>query len=171
MLKPQDILILLKVHLWQDRDWRYADLANSLNISASEVHGSLKRSAGGKLYNPLKQQPIAQHFLELLIHGLKYIYPAEPGKMVRGIPTAHGINPLKEQIVNAGEIYVWAYPLGTVRGVEIEPLYKAVPYAATQDQELYELLGLVDALRVGRVREQQLAADFLRQRLMGENDE
>jgi hypothetical protein len=28
-------------------------------------------------------------------------------------------------------------------------------------------LGLVDALRVGRVREQQLAADFLQQRLMG----
>jgi hypothetical protein len=105
-----------------------------------------------------------------LIHGLKYIYPVEPGKMVRGIPTAHSINPLKEQIVNAGEIYVWAHPQGTVRGVEIEPLYKAVPYAARQDQELYELLGLVDALRVGRVREQQLAADFLRQRLMGENE-
>jgi hypothetical protein len=85
---------------------------------------------------------------------------------VRGIPTAHGINPLKEQIVSAGEIYVWAYPQGTVRGVSIEPLYKAVPYAASQDQELYELLGLVDALRVGRVREQQLAADFLQQRLM-----
>jgi hypothetical protein len=49
----------------------------------------------------------------------------------------------------------------------IEPLYKAIPYAASQDQELYELLGLVDALRVGRVREQQLAADFLQQRLMG----
>jgi hypothetical protein len=167
MLKPQDILILLKVHLWQDREWRYGDLADSLHMSASEVHGSLKRSAGSKLYNPLQQQPIAQHLLELIIHGLKYVYPAEPGKMVRGIPTAHGINPLKEQIVGAGEIYVWAYPQGTMRGVSIEPLYKAVPYAANQDQELYELLGLVDALRVGRVREQQLAADFLQQRLMG----
>jgi hypothetical protein len=171
MLKPQDILILLKVHLWQGREWRYGDLADSLHMSASEVHGSLKRSAASKLYNPLQQQPIAQHLLELMIHGLKYIYPAEPGKMVRGIPTAHGINPLKEQIVSTGEIYVWAYPQGTVRGVSIEPLYKAVPYAASQDQELYELLGLVDALRVGRVREQQLAADFLQQRLMGGHDE
>jgi hypothetical protein len=64
----------------QDREWRYRDLADSLHMSASEVHGSLKRSAGSKLYNPLKQQPIAQHLLELIIHGLKYIYPAEPGK-------------------------------------------------------------------------------------------
>jgi hypothetical protein len=171
MLKPQDILILLKVHLWQDREWRYGDLANSLHMSASEVHGSLKRSACSKLYNPLQQKPITQHLLELIIHGLKYIYPVEPGKIVRGIPTAHSINPLKEQIVSAGEIYVWAYSQGTVRGVSIEPLYKAVPYAASQDQELYELLGLVDALRIGRIREQQLAADFLQQRLMGEHDE
>jgi hypothetical protein len=166
MLKPQDILILLKVHLWQDKEWRYEDLASSLKISASEVHGSLKRSAASKLYNPLKKQPIAPHLLELLIHGLKYIYPVEPGRIVRGMPTAHGINPLKGQIVSAGETYVWAYPTGKVRGVAIEPLYKAVPYAAEQDQELYELLGLVDALRVGRVREQQLAAEFLEQRLL-----
>jgi hypothetical protein len=30
MLKPQDIPILLKTHLWQDRQWRYSDLAESL---------------------------------------------------------------------------------------------------------------------------------------------
>jgi hypothetical protein len=171
MLKPQDILILLKVQIWQERKWRYEDLALSLKISASEVHGSLKRSEVSKLYNPQKKQPIRPHLLELLIHGLKYIYPVEPGSIVRGMPTAHGINPLKEQIVSSGETYVWAHPTGKVRGVAIEPFYKAVPYAAEQDPELYELLGLVDALRVGRVREQQLAAEFLEQRLLGGNNE
>ncbi len=171
MLKPQDILILLKVHLWKERDWRYVDMAKSLTMSASEVHGSLKRSEESKLYNPLKKEPIAPNLLELVVHGLKYMYPVEPGRIVRGMPTAHGINPLKEQIASAGEPYVWAYAKGTVRGVAIEPLYKAVPYAAAQDRELYELLGLVDALRVGRVREKQLAAEFLEQRLMGEKSE
>jgi hypothetical protein len=29
MLKPQDIPILLKTHLWQDRHWRYSDLAET----------------------------------------------------------------------------------------------------------------------------------------------
>jgi hypothetical protein len=165
MLKPQDILILLKVHLWQGHEWRYGDLASSLKMSASEVHGSLRRSTAAKLYNPLNQQPIAPHLLELLIHGLKYIYPVTPGILVRGMPTAHSVAPLKEQIVSAGESYVWAFPTGTVRGVAIEPLYSSVPYAAAQDPALHELLGLVDALRVGRVREQQMAADFLQQRL------
>jgi hypothetical protein len=45
MLKPQDILILLKVHLWQDREWRYGNLADSLHMSASEVHGSFFAAA------------------------------------------------------------------------------------------------------------------------------
>jgi hypothetical protein len=95
MLKPQDIPILLKTHLWQDRQWRYSDLAKSLGMSALEVHSSLKRSTVAKLYNPLTQQPHTPHLLELLIHGLKYIYPATPGTLVRGMPTAHGISPLK----------------------------------------------------------------------------
>jgi hypothetical protein len=147
MLKPQDIPILLKTHLWQDRQWRYSDLAASLGMSASEVHSSLKRSALAKLYNPLNHQPLTPHLLELLIHGLKYIYPAVPGTLVRGMPTAYSISPLKEQIVNSGEAIVWALPTGTEVGLAIAPLYPSVPHAASTDPELYELLGLVDAIR------------------------
>jgi hypothetical protein len=47
----------------------------------------------------------------------------------------------------------------------IEPLYPCVPLAVKTDPALHELLGLVDALRCGRVREQQLAAVVLAQRL------
>jgi hypothetical protein len=157
MLKPQDIPILLKTHLWQDRQWRYSDLADSLGMSASEVHSSLKRSTVAKLYNPLTHQ--------LLIHGLKYIYPATPGTLVRGMPTAHGISPLKEQIVSSQEPLVWAFPTGTEIGLALTPLYPSIPLAASLDPQLYELLGLVDALRVGRIREQQLAAIALQERL------
>jgi hypothetical protein len=165
MLKPQDIPILLKTHLWQDRQWRYSDLADSLGMSASEVHSSLKRSTIAKLYNPLTHQPLTPHLLELLIHGLKYIYPAIPGTLVRGMPTAHGISPLKEQIVSSQEPLVWAFPTGTEIGLAVTPLYPSVPLAASLDPQLYELLGLVDALRVGRIREQQLAAVALQERL------
>jgi hypothetical protein len=148
MLKPQDIPILLKTHLWQDRQWRYSDLAESLGMSASEVHSSLKRSTIAKLYNPLT-----------------HIYPATPGTLVRGMPTAHGISPLKEQIVSSQEPLVWAFPTGTEIGLALIPLYPSVPLAASLDPQLYELLGLVDALRVGRIREQQLAAIALQERL------
>jgi DNA-binding Xre family transcriptional regulator len=36
MLKPQDIPILLKTDLWQDRQWRYSDLAKSIGMSESD---------------------------------------------------------------------------------------------------------------------------------------
>ena len=37
-----------------------------------------------------------------------------------------------------------------------------MPDAARADTQLYELLALTDALRVGRPRERQLAGDLLR---------
>ncbi|MFN8391486.1 MAG: hypothetical protein U0136_14455 [Bdellovibrionota bacterium] len=40
MLKPQDILIAIKVVLWEGRRWTQGELAQSLSMSASEVnHG------------------------------------------------------------------------------------------------------------------------------------
>jgi hypothetical protein len=55
---------------------------------------------------------------------------------------------------------------GAVRGQAIAPLYRSVPQAASNDPELYALLSLIDALRVGRVREQRLAASELEKRLV-----
>jgi hypothetical protein len=86
--------------------------------------------------------------------------------MVRGIPTAHSAEPLKSMLmVNPDDVYVWATPNGKVRGQAIQPLYRSVPQAITDDPQLYELLCLVDALRVGRVREQKIAASELIKRL------
>ena len=44
------------------------------------------------------------------------------------------------------------------------PLYRSVPQAASNDPELYALLSLIDAIRVGRMREQRLAIDELEKR-------
>lgn len=48
----------------------------------------------------------------------------------------------------------------------MEPLYPTVAEAAIQNEKLYELLALVDALRVGRVRERELAAVELEKRVL-----
>ena len=45
------------------------------------------------------------------------------------------------------------------------PLYKLAPGAAREDQKLYELLVLVDAIRGGRARERKLATRELEKRL------
>ena len=52
-----------------------------------------------------------------------------------------------------------------IRGQGIAPLYESVPLAAAKDQQLYELLALVDALRVGRARERALAIGELESRI------
>lgn len=57
--------------------------------------------------------------------------------------------------------FVWPHPNGSVRGVGVEPLHPAVPFAAMQDAKLYELLALFDALRVGKARERGMALERL----------
>ena len=52
---------------------------------------------------------------------------------------------------------VWSDPEGTVRGFAIEPLHPSVPAAAKADAALYQLLALVDTLRIGHARERKLA--------------
>ena len=49
MLKPQDVVVLLKVHLL-DGHWTYSELAKSLRMSSSEVHAALKRCEMSNLY-------------------------------------------------------------------------------------------------------------------------
>jgi hypothetical protein len=84
------------------------------------------------------------------------------------MPTSYAALPLRELIQReeAKDLPpVWPDPEGKVRGYALEPLFRNVPYAARQDQQLYELLALVDALREGRARERNLAATELGRRL------
>ena len=60
---------------------------------------------------------------------------------------------------------VWRDPDGPVQGAAVKPLYGSVPGAAQRDPELYHLLALVDALRIGRARERALAEKELGERL------
>ena len=81
------------------------------------------------------------------------------------MPTAHSAPPLSKRILANGEALVWPDPEGTLRGQSIRPLYATVPSAARNDQKLYELLALVDAIRVGKARERKLAEEELGKRL------
>ncbi|NEO27083.1 MAG: hypothetical protein F6K03_09355 [Kamptonema sp. SIO4C4] len=165
MLKPQDIVILLKVHCLGS-DWTYSELAKRLKTSASVVHEALRRCEECHLYKAKRKQVLKGAVEEFLVHGLKYVFPAKAGALVRGIPTAHSAEPLKGLLMVSDEqAYVWPFAKGKVKGQEIKPLYKSVPEVVGDDLRFYELLGLVDGLRVGKVREQELAAKELRKRL------
>lgn len=165
-IKPQDILILLKIACWRDRDWLAADLARELRISPAEVSMALERARRVGFLDHRKRKVVKAPFLEFLLHGVKYVFPAEPGPLCRGIPTSHSAPPLAKRIVaRDDDQYVWPHDEGELRGQAISPLYETAPDAARKDSRLYELLALIDALRVGRARERNLALQEIERRL------
>lgn len=169
-MKPQDVLVLLKMAAHPDRRFAQAELARELGMSVSEVNGSLSRSAAARLVlraAPRDWRPVTPALLEFLVHGLRYVFPAMPGEIVRGMPTAWAAPPLDAEFARASEDLppVWPDAEGSVRGQAVAPLYRSVPKAARQDPILYELLALVDAIRIGRARERESAVRQLRARL------
>ncbi len=163
-MRPHDIVILLKIAAKSSQNWLMKDLASELGISSSEVSESLNRSVIAGLLAQDKKRLMQMALLDFLEYGLRYVYPQQPGALVRGIVTAHAAKPLCDEIVSS-EAYVWPYAEGNVRGQAIEPLHPKVPEACLKDPLFYELMALSDALRVGRAREKKLAIDALKARI------
>ncbi len=170
ILKPQDVVILLKLVALGPEPWTYQRLAVELSISQSEAHAGVRRTVAARLMSDLAVaagRPILPSLEEFLIHGVRYAYPPERGELTRGMPTGYAAPPLNKVIVQPNEPPpVWPYAEGTVRGYKFAPLYPSVPAAASRDPKLYELLALVDAIRDGRARERALAAKELQSRLV-----
>lgn len=192
-LKPQDILVLLKLCALAGGGEQIrpsmAALGVELGLSPSEVHAALVRCRTSGFLQPalLNQSPevlSAQDRLltgrrtrgserpnitaitEFLVHGLKYVFPARLGELTRGVPTSYAAPPLNNLITRGQDPPpVWPYLAGKERGVALEPLYRTVPFAALRDSLLYELLAIADALRDGRARERKIAEDQLKERL------
>ncbi len=163
-MRPQDIVILMKIVAKRNNAWYMKDLADELGISQSEISESLNRSMQAGLIAADKRRVITTALLEFLQHGLRYVFPQHPGPVVRGMPTAHSALPLSRSI-SSDEPFVWPWARGVQRGQSIEPLHPSVPKACERDETLHALLALTDALRVGKAREQSLAMQELRERI------
>lgn len=169
ILKPQDVVILLKLVVLGPQPWTYQRLAVELSMSQSEVHAGVRRAVAARLMNDATtftgriNYPALREFL---IHGVRYAYPPKRGGLTRGMPTGYAAPPLNRVVVPSSDPPpVWHYAEGTVRGLSLEPLYPSVPAAAERDPKLYELLALVDAMRDGRARERNFAAREIEERI------
>ena len=164
-IRPQDIVILLKIALLGNKKWYAKDLAYSLHISASEISESLHRSWFAGLFDKNKKKVMKKALIEFLSYGLRYVFPVKPGRIDRGIPTAHSAKPLRN-VIASNEKYVWPSPFGKERGQVVEPLYSSVVKSVQDDEPLYELLALVDAVRgAGKAREREIAIKEIKKRL------
>lgn len=172
-LKPQDVLVLLKLAVREDDTWSYPRIAAELGMSASEVHAAMRRAVLAKL--AVAQQPKGfriqpQNLLEFLVHGLKYAFPVARGPVTRGHPTAYAAPVLRKRIVEGeGLPPVWPDPEGAIRGESFSPLYpsQTVIRAILADPPMYDATALVDAIRGGSARERQVATELLERLLTG----
>lgn len=156
-MRPQDIVVLLKKVALNRHDITNARIAKELGISPSEVSEALERCRIARLTDNLKQRVNVLALKEFMIHGLKYVFPVQPGAKVRGMVTAISAPPMNSKIVAGKDVYVWPDAKGNIRGETITPLYRTVPEAARADAVLYALLAIADVFRIGRAREVEIA--------------
>lgn len=163
-MKPQDVVVLTKLIAIDDPQYTQMALSQMLYMSQSEISSSLARSSYAGLLINKGQHVNRKLFFDFIQFGLSVVFPQHPGPIVRGTLTAHSAPPLDAEILS-DEKYVWPYAKGKSRGQGIAPLYPTVPKAVVLDSHLYELLALMDAVRVGRTRERNLALTFLEKRV------
>ena len=154
-------MVLLKKITSAGRGMLNKDIAQSLGISPAEISDAMERCRIAQLVDNDKVRVNTLALKDFLVYGIRYVFPAVTGRVMRGVPTAVSASPIKDQIAQGKDVFVWPYKKGTVRGQAIAPLYATVPEAVANDEELYKLLVIVDTLRMGRAREREIAISEL----------
>jgi len=164
-MRPQDIVILLKMISLRDKSISINEMSDLLNISISEISKAMERNSLAGLVSADKKHVNKLALREFLIYGLKYVFPAQIGGSTRGIATAHSAPPVNQYITEGKENFVWKYYKGTKRGNSIIPLYDKIPKIIENQKDLYEFLTIIDTFRVGKSREIEIAIQELDKRL------
>jgi hypothetical protein len=159
-MRPQDIVILLKILCYGQKQWYSKSLASDLSISPAEISNSLGRSSLSGLIDTEKKKVRAQALFEFLAYGLQYVFPQSPGGLSRGVLTAHS-HPFMQQQFASDVQYVWPDAEGNEKGLAVQPLYPGVVNASKKDEKLYLMLALIDVLRLGKTRERKVAIEEL----------
>ncbi len=175
MLNAQDIVVLAKLVLTPEADVSSVRLASELGMSQAQAYRALRRGEESRIITistaargrkSSKKRINRQALYELLTFGVPYVFPAHLGRLERGIPTAGSAPVLAKQFASDPEPVVWPHQEGKVRGMAVQPLHPCVPGAALLDGQLYDLLALIDAGRVGRARERDIARKKLKSLLL-----
>lgn len=179
-MKSQDIVLMLKLASMARQGDLPADaysmraLEEATGISKSEVSSAMKRCFEVGLAKPERKTGMprvnGKALYEFIAYGLKYVFPARPGAVVRGLATAHAAPVLAGKLLSGGEqVYVWPDAEGKLSGQSVEPLFKTVPKAIRIDEALYAMLALVDSIRLGNEREASFAKQMLKTYLLDTN--
>ena len=92
-------MVLLKLGIDRASATTLSALGAQLGISASEVHGAMRRAASATLLDLDQRRPRLAQLLEFLEHGIRYVFISRRGEITRGIPTAHSAPPLSNLLM------------------------------------------------------------------------
>jgi len=167
VLQPIDVPVALSISLRPGQT--FASLGAELQISPSTAHQAVRRlvAAGLVFSRGGKHEVNVAGLEEFLTHGVRYAFPPERGRRQRGVPTAHSLTAVHAILGGASEPLVWPSPRGKVAGTSLTPLAPAAAELIEKHPDLYELLALVDLLRVGTARDRVVAGELLSERLEG----
>jgi DNA-binding MarR family transcriptional regulator len=158
-LRPLDVPVALA--LVDSPNATFQQISDTLGISSSTAYESVERlRCAGLVRAGNRREVLRRALLEFLEHGVRYAFPCLPESSCRGVPTSHA-GPALASVIAADEPMVWPSQAGSAVGPGIVPLFKQAPELPQRSPKVYDLLTLVDALRVGRVRERAEAVKIL----------
>jgi len=171
-LRPQDVLVACKIFsLGVSRsEWTFAGLGREVGISTGEAHNSVERCRGSGLLGA-GGTIVRRALRDLLVVGAPQIFYASRGGISRGMPTSVWAPPLDGMFELGGaERLPAVWPLSDdsedgARGEAVDPIYPSAPEAA-RDPIVYELLALLDVIRIGGPGERKRATGLVERRLI-----
>ena len=173
MLKPQDVLCACKIYSLEllRQEWSYAYLAREVGLSQSEAHNAVGRCRQAQIITP--SGSIGRRVLrDVLAVALPRMCFAVRGGNILGMPTSSRAPVLADKLDASEDEILTVWPCASdhdesllARGWELRPIYPSVPMAAASDSVVYELLALVDVIRVGSQQKKQIATALTERRL------
>ena len=163
-LRPSDLVVACQLAITPAA--QFLQLARATGLSAGECHNAVRRLRLAHIILADERRPSSEILHQFLVHGAPFAFPAVLGTPTIGVSTAHS-SPAFRAIVEATERFVWPHADGTARGQSLIPLFPGAPELPGRNQPLYELLTIIDALRVGTTRVGKVAAELLTERLSG----
>ncbi len=165
-LNQKGIIEFSGIEAYRESLYTVRGLEKTTGISKTQIADSLRRCTDIGLAKKDRKYGVPRSnkksLLEFVIYGIKYVFPVKMTELTRGIATSFSAPVLNEKLFSSGElIAVWPDERAKSKGLKVLPLFHTVPYAVRQDGDLYAMLALVDAIRLGNPREAGLAANML----------
>jgi hypothetical protein len=138
-------------------------LARELHMPLATVQRSLGRLGATPTFDSHRRHVDISAAEEFFQHALMFVSPASTSGRARGIPTAWAVPALGKRLRVSAQASqpVWPTPRGGVRGVAVRPLHPGVFTLVDADPEMYQLLALTDAARLGDARVSRRALGLL----------